>query len=120
MTEQQQPRVVLAKRPPWNPTEYAPWGNRYIVLGGRQFVAESQGPGLWTVWEVDGKGEVANPNQDWVAFAFRLDQIREAVRLRVAGKTEDEIAAGLRDMPRPGTGRNHPKNVALRESWRNR
>lgn len=113
--------IRLSKVAPWNAQVRRTYRQWYTQVNGRRFVIEADSlDALWTVWEVDHNGRVADPEAGFVAHAFNLATARLAIEMRTAGKTEAEIREAMLTTPRVGTGRNHPKHVAHRNAWRNR
>lgn len=113
-----EPVVVLHQRAPWNARLPHTYRQRYAEVDGRYFHVEADSlDAPWFVWEIDRDGGLlGGPDAAFVALAFNLPAIRLAIRLRVAGKTEDEIREVVARAPSAGTGRNHPRNV----EWRRR
>lgn len=112
--------IRLSQTAPWNPELTNPYRTRYAEHGGRYFRAESHYlGGHWFVWEIDRDGEIpGDPKDAIVAMALNLPQVRLAVELRVEGKDNDAIRGALIALGPQGTGRNAPRNVERRRSWR--
>lgn len=106
--------IRLSQVAPWNDRLTNPYRTRYAQHGGRYFRIEANNlRDLWSVYEISEKGE----ELALVDFVWNLAQARLIIDLFVAGKTADEIDQAIRDAPRPGTGRNHPRNVARRQGF---
>lgn len=109
--------VILHRSAPWNDELHA--GNiRYTQVGDRKYTASPDG-GVWNVWVVDAEGLPRDADGTFdagmfVVIAFNLAQVRAAIDLHGAGQTTEEIQDFILAMPRVGTGRNHPRNVARR------
>lgn len=104
--------IHLHQVAPWNSRLRNPYRTRYAQHGGRYFRVEANNlRDLWSVYEINDQGEELN----LVDFTWNLAQARLIIDLFVAGKSPDEIDEAIRVAPRPGTGRNHPRNVALRQ-----
>jgi hypothetical protein len=112
--------IRLSQVAPWNRRLTNPYRTRYAQHDGRYFkVSADSLNDVWMVYEIDHDGDILkqDPATSFVAIAFTLAQARLAIELRAAGRTEDEISRAISDAPRPGTGRNHPRNVALRQGF---
>lgn len=112
--------IRLSQVAPWNGRLTNPYRTRYAQHDGRYFKARADSlDDVWMVYEIDHDGDILKQDvaTSFVALAFTLAHVRLAIELRVVGRTEDEIRQAINDAPRPGTGRNHPRNVALRQGF---
>ena len=108
--------ITLHQTAPWNDRLTNPYRTRYATVDGRYFKVEADSlDAPWFVWEIDAD-DTAQAAQ-CVGIAFSLAQARAAIQARAAGGDEDAIEAAMSNTPRQGTGRNHPDNVARRQSW---
>jgi hypothetical protein len=113
--------IHLSKTAPWNPRVRRTYREWFAQVDGRRFRIEADRlDAPWFIWEVEHDNTISNPETDFVAIAYNLPAARLAIQFRVDGKTEDEIRTAMSKAPRAGTGRNHPRHVAHRRSWKTR
>lgn len=127
--------IVLHRSALWNPALPSGGRHSYTQVDDRKFHAERSG-GMYTIYQVGDDGitlgwETARDEHGltdlaklaaitsaaFVATAFNRPQVRLAIQLRLAGKTEDEIRVAVHLLGSAGTGRNSPGNIARRRAW---